>query len=122
MSQAYAQAIDLLMNGNLDFRQICIDLAKENPKVFVEMADRKPPEDWCRHIINLIRKPCSNGISCKVECIKELRSATGLPLKESKEIIEQVMWELDHDSVTPMPHHMTTEMLAMINRIMRAAK
>lgn len=100
--QSYQQAIDLLMGDTVNFRQLGINLAKEHPALFIKMVqqDAGPAERWCTEAVGLLRS------GHKVNAIKEIRQATGLGLKEAKDVADNVHQQLYNNnpfSIQP-PH------------------
>lgn len=87
--QAHQQVIDILAgnNGEVDYRDIVINLAKQYPEVLVAIINNKPVEldtgtpEWVKVITNNIH---SGDI---VTGIKNLRVVTGLSLLQAKNVI-----------------------------------
>lgn len=84
MSQAYAEAIEIIANQNADFRKIAVNLAKTFPEAFlalhhgvVEQGAEQGKLD--RDIYDLY------AAGNKVAAIKLHRTETGIGLKESKD-------------------------------------
>lgn len=80
----YQGAIDLLMSEDTDFREICIALAKTDPKALCKAAGRTP---WQLEAWRVYQR------SNKIEAIKYIRAQTGMDLREAKETIESIMQE-----------------------------
>ena len=87
MDQAYAAAIDMLMNGNLDFRKVAIELAKRDPGLFATIAAGDKPkfnfDGWALSIRELLFV-----FNKKVEAIKMIRCEASLGLKEAKDVAD----------------------------------
>ena len=88
--ECYKQAIDLLTNKELNYRAIVIEFAKHHPKLFMKLVvpnrdviEVLRKEDW----MNGCRKYLVDGK--KVEAIKLCRNATGLGLKEAKDVCDR---------------------------------
>lgn len=83
---SYKQAIDILMADKTDYKALAINLAKSYPSIFVRMAESQtePVETWHGVVNDRIRG------GQKVEAIKEIRTNTGLGLKEAKDIADNV--------------------------------
>lgn len=88
MHKAYAEAIDILMSDNVDYKEIAVALAKACPEVFVGIANGKRVtvkvddaayENFKREILTLI------GAGEKIAAIKHCRTLTGYGLKEAKD-------------------------------------
>lgn len=91
MHNDYAKVIDLLMDDKLDFRKISTELAKKYPQIFIEMASANQPiPEWCREVIKFMR-----AVN-KIDAIKCVRAATGVGLKEAKDICDTLCWDLYH--------------------------
>ena len=82
MDEYYQCAIDILTWKNTDYREICIALAKTNPKALCDAANMTP---WK---LEALRIYYAEG---KVPAIKAIRAATGMGLKEAKEAIEDIV-------------------------------
>jgi hypothetical protein len=81
----YKQAIDLLMNSDLDFRAMIVRLAKEDPETFINLTNKpKKSEEYLYRVVSEIK----NGN--KVSAIKILRENTGFMIKESKDIVDNL--------------------------------
>lgn len=112
-ANAYKAAIELLLNGNVDYRDIVIKLAKQQPSLFIALAappeaPKSEPYEWIagkailkseltsRHsdIINLLRG------NQKVSAIKALRELYGVGLKEAKDVIDNLCNYLANRSVS----------------------
>ena len=87
----YAQAIDIVTNSSVDFRDLMIEVAKRHPKAIVEaaklagVAQTEGHESWEWKVIPLLKD------HQKIHAIKICRSMTGMPLKEAKEAVEAFM-------------------------------
>lgn len=84
----YAKAIDILMGREVDFKSMCIELAKQNPELFCTLAAGAAPSKdnaWHREAVQFMR----NGNM--VSAIKLCREKTGFGLKEAKDIIDAVL-------------------------------
>ena len=121
MKAIYIEVIDLLMNGDIDFRLIALNLAKEQPDVFVRLASKKMPEPWA---VNAFRSLRSNQ---KVDGIKIIRAATGLGLKEAKDVADNVCWEMgkrndfEWPQLAPMPCELHEDTRKVFRQVMMAA-
>lgn len=87
-SQYYKKAINILMDGDVDFKKLGVTLAQMNPKLFVQLVDNpnvfRPIEQWHRDVKHLM---CD---SKKIEAIKLMREKTGFGLKEAKDISDHL--------------------------------
>lgn len=91
MSQTiYGCVIDCLTSGQIDLRQIAIDLAKEDPVMFLKLARNGIRPEWAVEV----RRQMEGGN--KVGAIKALRAAKGLGLKDAKDIVDCVHDDLFH--------------------------
>lgn len=90
---AYAQAITILMSDEVNFRALGIKLAQTHPALFVSLSGvpaEKPepmPEQWIIDTINYLPQNLVNAIKC-------VRHATGLGLKEAKDVVDNVAQRL----------------------------
>lgn len=87
MNQHYAQAIDILMGREVDFKAMCIQLAKQNPELFCQLvAKASPSKDhkWHKEAVSHLR--AGNMVSA----IKLCREKTGFGLKEAKDTMDAV--------------------------------
>lgn len=88
MNHTYARVIDVLAKGDVDLRQIAIDLAKQEPVIFLELASRTARPEWAV-------KVRSEMAACnKVMAIKLLRAAKNLGLKDAKDIVDCIHEDL----------------------------
>lgn len=97
MSNVYAEVIDLINAGNVDYRRIAIELAKMKPSLFLQLASGKKQEPKKKGLVSenaliLICQSIKSG-DC-IQAIKTLRINTataedpnGLSLKAAKDII-----------------------------------
>lgn len=86
MSQEnYAKAIDILMAGDLDYKGVCIELAKTDPTMFVKVAvnNSKKGESDLEERARLLY--LEKGV---VEAVKLYRNVTGASLKEAKDWVD----------------------------------
>lgn len=90
MSNPYAEVIDLVNSGNIDYRRIAIELAKTQPSLFLRLHKGNVPKVTKAPLLS-VSTVCAIRAAIKTEAlvmaIKILRQATGLPLKDSKDII-----------------------------------
>jgi hypothetical protein len=88
MNNHYAQAIDILMGKEVDFRSMCIELAKQNPELFCSLAEKTAPVNnsnaW--HVEAIAHVRGGNIVSA----IKLCREKTGFGLKEAKDVMDAV--------------------------------
>ena len=77
-----ADAIDIIMDSAVDFRVLCIEIAKSRPSVLVKAAQSI---SWEKEVSQAIKR----GIT-KIEAIKLIRTLTGFGLKEAKEASERL--------------------------------
>lgn len=83
MNLAYAKAIDLLVDGGIDYKSIAVNLAKLNPELFVQLAEGKGIiESWCSKVIDFIKE------AKYVDAIKLIRTETDFGLKEAKDVAD----------------------------------
>jgi len=84
MNHFYAKAIDILVGSTVDYKAICIELAKQNPELFCDLAAPSRGNSWQKEVVDLVR---SNQT---VSAIKLCREKTGFGLKEAKDVIDAV--------------------------------
>jgi ribosomal protein L7/L12 len=92
MNSAYQQAIDILVNNQLDYKAIAVKLAKTNPVVFVAIVDslsqtvqNQPPVDKCIH--NILKYALHMD---RPAAIREVRVKYGIGLREAKNIVDNL--------------------------------
>jgi hypothetical protein len=87
-SQAYAAAIDLIVQPNIDFKQIVLHLAKTNPVILMRTIESMngtfTAEPWMREVLRFLAHENVVG------AIKEVRTRTGYGLKEAKDVVDNV--------------------------------
>lgn len=116
MNNHYAQAIDILMGKEVDFRSMCIELAKQNPELFCTLAAKDAPSKdnaWHREAINHMR---DNEM---VTAIKMCREKTGFGLKEAKDIIDAIRTR-DGGDQWFNPAHLHSEQMAVYKDLVRS--
>lgn len=85
MNEHYAKAIDILMGSPVDFKAICIELAKQQPELFCTLAHgAAPSNDNAWHLEAIAHMRAGNLVTA----IKLCRQQTGFGLKEAKDIID----------------------------------
>lgn len=82
--ESYKQVIDLLAQGDVDYRAIAIELAREYPDLFVKLAKVRQVTAWEREVIDFVRQ------EKYVESIRTLRTHTRYGLKEAKDIVDNL--------------------------------
>lgn len=85
----YQEVIDLLTSSNVDWKGICISVAKLDPGLFCRAAALIPLSVRAGRIFS------SDGL---VAAIKYVRTETGLGLKESKAYVESAAECLNENS------------------------
>lgn len=80
----YPEAIEICLNEEIDFRRLCITIAKKHPGILVN-AHRAMIMSG-RYRIDLI-----DAGSQKIHVIKAVREVSGADLKTAKEIVERAM-------------------------------
>lgn len=119
MTQAYRSAIDILMQGEVDFRQIAIELAKTDPDLFVRLAEQPRAEPWLKEIIGFVRE------QKYVESIRTLRTHTRFGLKEAKDVIDNLRERLGFQGWNSAPwepnRNLDREQEVMLASLLRAA-
>ena len=115
MNEHYAQAIDILMGKEVDFRAMCIELAKQNPELFCSLAAGAAPSKdnaWHKEAIAQIR---NNHL---VTAIKLCREKTGFGLKEAKDVIDAIRNRDSDHWFSPMDFH--TKQMAVYKEMIRS--
>lgn len=87
ITEAYQKIIDLLAQPDVDYRNLLIEVAKNNPEEVLRAA-RGAREVWWDEIDRLLRD------NKKINAIKQYRNETGYGLIESKEAVEVRQKEL----------------------------
>lgn len=90
MKEAYGRVIDLITEGELDFRAIGLALAKANPAAFLAVHDHVSgaTNTTFSRLGNEIVALMASGR--RVDAIKMHRANTGVGLKESKDFVEEL--------------------------------
>jgi hypothetical protein len=115
MNQHYAQAIDILMGREVDFKSMCIELAKQNPELFCTLAAKAAPSKdkaWHREAIAHMRA------GEMVSAIKLCREKTGFGLKEAKDVMDAVRTR-DGDQWF-RPDHLHSQQMAVYKDMIRS--
>jgi len=114
MNNHYAQAIDILMGKEVDFRSMCIELAKQNPELFCTLAEKTAPTNnsnaW--HVEAIAHVRGGNIVSA----IKLCREKTGFGLKEAKDVMDAVR---NRDSDRWYRPDLCDQQMAVYNEIAR---
>jgi len=86
--ELYKEVIGII-SGNPDYEAIAVEIAKSNPKSFLDACDQLRITDLKQSEIRFRKKALliknSEG---KIPCIKFIRAELGLALKESKEYMD----------------------------------
>ena len=83
--ELYEQAIDLL-SGEQDWKKICFNIAKINPKLFHQaILGTKFEKPWQM----TVKERMAAGGS-RVEAVKYVRNETGMGLKEAVEAVKAI--------------------------------
>lgn len=92
-NETYAQAITTLFSDKVDWKNVCIELAKINPELFLECVESsggvvpgKLTEDE-KFYLAILRRPNINCVP-KIQAIKTYRDKTGATLYDAKVAIE----------------------------------
>ena len=85
MRNYYAEAMEIITDNNLDWRAVVIEIAKKNPSLIVKATD-KQNNSLVSEVRLLLRA------NRKINAIKRWRQATGLGLKEAKEVVENIKY------------------------------
>jgi hypothetical protein len=111
----YAQAIDILMGTPVDFKAMCIELAKQNPELFCHLAAQAAPSKdnaWHKEALRFMRE------GNKIGAIKLCREKTGFGLREAKDIIDAIgTRDTDHWF---SPVHLYDEQMAVYKDMVRS--
>lgn len=83
----YKRVIEILMNEEIDYKRVVVELAKREPEVFLRVVDCAPVP-WMEKAVESIK----NGML--IEAIKDARNEADLPLKEAKDLIEKVAFAI----------------------------
>lgn len=110
MSNPYAEVIDLLNTGGVDYRRIAIELAKTSPSLFLRLHRGKPTATTERLLPVAVVREIRNLVSQKnnkVAAIKALRVATqnmmnphGISLKDAKDVIDSLSEEMTDNQLS----------------------
>lgn len=86
MDDDYKKVIDLLVKKELEWKKICINLAKEYPDIFLQCAEntKQIVKTWQEQTIEYAKQYPNN----KIQCIKFCREHSGLGLAEAKEFVD----------------------------------
>jgi len=95
MNHFYAKAIDILVGSTVDYKAICIELAKQNPELFCNLAAPSRSNSWQKEVVDLVRS--NQTVSATMLC----REKTGFGLKEAKDIIDAVHCRDSHHWYNP---------------------
>lgn len=93
MREAYAQVIDVLTCGDVDYKSVAIALAKACPEVFMEIVGGKHTSsiqnstEYSKFNAEILHLMQSNQ---KVSAVKKCREVTGMGLKEAKDYVEDI--------------------------------
>ena len=93
MREAYGRAIDILMTGSVNYRDIAVALAKACPEVFVELANgthqsyEQDTAEFAKFNAELLHLMLSGK---KVAAIRQCCTVTGMGVKDSKNYVEAI--------------------------------
>lgn len=96
MNTSYAQAIQIIADNQFDARHVAIELAKINPELFIQLANketREVPVEDCTNLAycNIRHFICDDK---KASAIQQLRTISGFGLKEAKDVVDYVTLRL----------------------------
>jgi ribosomal protein L7/L12 len=96
MNTTYAQAIQIIADNQFDARHVAIELAKINPELFIQLANKEtrevPVEDNDSIIYRNVKQFIRDDM--KVSAIQQLRTISGFGLKEAKDVVDYVTLRL----------------------------
>jgi hypothetical protein len=96
----YKKAIDILMSDNLNYKELIVRLAKDNPELFIDLVqiNRAPVDHDIRSILgNLLS-------GNRIEAIKLTRTKFSLELKEAKDVINNLCDNLSQKTTLIRPY------------------
>lgn len=82
---SYIEAIELLINSDVDYKKVCVALAKQYPDIFVNLAKPVPVASWAMAVVEHLEN------SRYVNAIKQVRETNGNSLKEAKDIVDNLL-------------------------------
>lgn len=89
MTDSYKQVIDILTTADVDYKAIALELAKDNPGMFLRYHNKKRfVPQWIKEVIDFLKN------EKKVEAIRTLRAETKIGLKEAKDICDHLQNKL----------------------------
>lgn len=81
---SYIEAIELLVNSDVDYKKVCVSLAKQYPDIFVNLAKPAPVMPWAMTVVEHLEN------NRYVNAIKQVRESNSLGLKEAKDIVDNL--------------------------------
>lgn len=78
----YKLALDIISHDDIDWKKLCVEVAKENPEVLVK-SSHNIIDIWKKEAYRLYVKEGQ-----KIQAIKYCREQTGMSLKDAKEAVE----------------------------------
>lgn len=92
-AQAYKTAIGIISSGDVDYKNIAIKLAQENPELFCKYIGAGLPEsDPYAFAHNTFYDTFNGDKEFYIQTIKAVREKFGLGLKEAKDLVDEVRY------------------------------
>jgi len=85
--QNYKEVIEIISKGDLDWKKICIELAKERPDIFIQYVSK--PEKLKKEWEDLVKEISRKNPGNKILCIKKCREYSGFDLANAKNWVEE---------------------------------
>ena len=82
----YAKAMDIIGDPTIDFRKICVNIAKSHPSVLVKASPKNSTQLDAQQKV----KDCLEASANVIEAIKLYRRLTGLSLREAKDFVDSI--------------------------------
>lgn len=92
--QAYKSAIDIIAKGDVDYKDIAIKLAKENPELFCKFVGSSLPlTDPYAFAHDLYYNKYRGNNNYFIAVIKAVREKFGHGLREAKDLVDEVRYK-----------------------------
>jgi ribosomal protein L7/L12 len=90
----YKKAMEIIADGDIDYRVVCMRLAAENPKLFVKYAKKRTEKDVMDEEISSMLLSGKRGVI--VDAVKLVREKLGIGLKEASDYVKALQQEIQY--------------------------
>lgn len=90
MSKYHKEAIEILKNESLDFKNLCLTIAKNNPYAFCQAFYTKKSHMLENQLILDVKNILKSDQSGFINAIKYVRSVNKMCIKDARKVVEKI--------------------------------